>query len=264
MSSGKLAVITGASSGIGLELARIAAARGFDLIIAANEVDIDKVASDLRRTGVLVDAMQVDLSEIAGVQDFVRFVQDKGQPVDVLIANAGIDRGHAFLDQELGDALAIIDTNIRGTVALLHILGRDMRERGHGRIMITGSIVSMIPGPFHAAYSASKAFLYSFAMALRGELAGAGVSVTCLIPGATDTPIYEKADMVDTVVGQVHKPDPAEVAKAGFDAMMEGDREVVPGILNKLIVAAANVMPSAVLTAMHAAAAKPQDKDPAR
>jgi short-subunit dehydrogenase len=264
MSSGKLAVITGASSGIGLELARIAAGQGFDLIVAAKEPDIDKAAIELRRLGVLVDAMQVDLSDLAGVRDFVRFVQDHGQPVDVLIANAGIDRGHAFLDQELDQALAIIDTNIRGTIALLHILGRDMRRQGSGRILITGSIVSFIPGPFHAAYSASKAFLYSFAMALRGELADSGVSVTCLMPGATDTPIYEKAGMLDTAVGQAHKADPVPVAKAGFEAMMRGEREVVPGIMNKLLAAAANIVPSAVLTAVHAAAAKPHDKDPAR
>ena len=254
----KLAVVTGASSGIGLELSRTAARDGFDLVIAADQPTLEEAAAELREQGVVVDAMRVDLSTLTGVQDFVQFIRDKAQPVDVLIANAGIDKGHAFLDQTLEDGLQIIDTNIRGTTALIHILAKDMKSRGSGRILVTSSIVGLMPGPFHAVYAASKAFLHSFSMALHEELRDTGVTVTCLMPGPTDTPIYERADMLDTAVGQAGKADPAKVAEAGFAAMMNGERDVVPGLMNKVLTVAANVVPSGVLTAVQAAATRPR------
>lgn len=256
-----LAVITGASSGIGLELARIAARKGYDLIIAADEPEIEAAAQELRGTGVSVDAMQVDLSSRAGVDDFYTFIIDKDQPVDLLLANAGRGLGHGFLDQNLEEALHVIDTNITGTVVLVHKIGRDMRNRGAGRILITGSIAGFIPGTYQAVYNGSKAFLNSFSLALRRELEDSGVTVTCLMPGATDTRFFERAHMLDTQVGQSEKDDPAAVARAGFEAMMDNEDDVVTGWKNKLQSAVANITPAGILADQHAKMAAPGSSD---
>ncbi|WP_244484272.1 MULTISPECIES: SDR family NAD(P)-dependent oxidoreductase [unclassified Rhizobium] len=252
-----LAVVTGASSGIGLELAKIAASNGYDLVVAADEDDIDIAADILRSIGVSVDAMRVDLSTKQGVADFGRFVADKGKPVDILLANAGRGLGKGFLDQELDEALHVIDTNVTGTVALIHTIGNDMRARGNGKILITGSIAGFIPGTYQAVYNATKAFLNSFSFALRHELKDSGVSVTCLMPGATETRFFERADMLDTEVGQADKDDPADVARVGFTALMKGEGDVVAGWKNKLQTVMANVTPAGILAEQHAKMAAP-------
>lgn len=253
----QLAVVTGASSGIGLELAKIAAEKGYDLVIAADEDDIDLAAEILRSIGVSVDAMQVDLSTKEGAADFARFITDKGQPVDILIANAGRGLGKSFLDQDLNEALDVVDTNVTGTIALIHTVGNDMRARGSGKILITGSIAGFIPGTYQAVYNGTKAFLNSFSFALRHELKDTGVSVTCLMPGATETRFFERADMLDTEVGQSEKDDPADVAKAGFDALMKNEGDIVAGWKNKLQTVMANVTPAGVLAEQHAKMAAP-------
>jgi short-subunit dehydrogenase len=257
-----LAVVTGASSGIGLELAKIAASKGYDLVIAADEDDIDTAADSLRSMGVSVDAMKVDLSTTSGAADFARFVADKGQPVDILLANAGRGLGKGFLDQNLDDALHVIDTNVTGTVALIHTIGNDMRTRGDGKILITGSIAGFIPGTYQAIYNGTKAFLNSFSFALRHELKDSGVSVTCLMPGATETRFFERADMLDTEVGQADKDDPADVAKVGFAALMKGEGDVVAGWKNKLQTVMANVTPAGMLAEQHAKMAAPGTAKP--
>ena len=252
-----LAVVTGASSGIGLELAKIAAGKGYDLVIAADEDDIDVAADILRSIGVSVDAMRVDLSSKEGAADFARFVADKGQPVDILLANAGRGLGKGFLDQNLDEALHVIDTNVAGTVALIHTIGNDMRARGAGKILITGSIAGFIPGTYQAVYNGTKAFLNSFSFALRHELKDSGVTVTCLMPGATETRFFERADMLDTEVGRSEKDDPADVAKVGFDALIKGDGDIVAGWKNKLQTVMANITPSGILAEQHAKMAAP-------
>jgi short-subunit dehydrogenase len=172
-------------------------------------------------------------------------------------ANAGRGLGHAFLDQDFHQARLVIDTNIVGTVYLIHKIGNDMRRRNAGRILITGSIAGFIPGSFQAVYNGSKAFLNSFSFALRDELKDTGVTVTCLMPGATDTEFFERADMRDTDVGTAKKDDPADVAKTGFKAMLRGDGDVVSGLKNKLQSAVANVTPSPVLAKQHRKMAAP-------
>lgn len=253
----KLAVVTGASSGIGLELAKLAAAEGYDLVIAADEPAIETAAQQLRSSGVTVDAMEVDLSTKEGAAALANFVADKGQPVDLLLANAGRGLGKGFLDQDLDEALHIIDTNITGTVALIHTIANGMRARGAGRILITGSIAGFIPGTYQAVYNGTKSFLNSFSFALRHELKDTGVTVTCLMPGPTDTKFFERADMLDTEVGQSEKDDPADVAKVGFEAMMKDEGDVVAGWKNKLQTVIANVTPSSILAEQHAKMAAP-------
>ena len=177
--------------------------------------------------------------------------------VDVLCANAGRGLGHAFLDQDFADIQRVLETNVTGTVHLLHRVGQGMREQRSGRILITGSIAGFMPGTYQAVYNATKAFLDSFSYALRHELLGSGVTVTCLMPGATDTEFFERAGMTDTKVGQGKKDDPGEVARIGFDAMMRGEADVVSGFKNKVQVAMANVTPGTVLAEQHRAKAEP-------
>jgi short-subunit dehydrogenase len=251
----KFAVVTGASTGIGLELAKCCARDGFDLLIAADEPEIFNAADMLRGLGATVQAVETDLATIEGVDELVGAAN--GRPIDALLANAGRGLGKAFLDQEWAGLRHVIDTNITGTVCLVHTVGRDMRARGSGRILFTGSIAGFVPGTFHAVYNATKAFIDSFSFALRAELKDSGVTVTCLMPGATETDFFARADMLDTKVGQSKKDDPADVAKVGYDAMMAGDGDVVTGWQNKLRSAMATITPSGVLAEVHRGMAEP-------
>ena len=253
--NGPFAVVTGASTGIGLELAKRCAAEGFDLLIAADEPEIEHVAASLRRLGREVEAVQADLATTEGVDQL--YAATRGRPVDALLANAGRGLGHAFLDQDFGKVRAVINTNVTGTVYLIHKVGNDMRRRNSGRILITGSIAGFVPGSFQAVYNGSKAFLNSFSFALREELKDTKVTVTCLMPGATDTKFFERADMMDTAIGTADKDDPAEVAKTGFDAMMRGDGDIVSGYKNKVQSAVANVTPAGMLAKQHRKMAEP-------
>jgi uncharacterized protein len=249
--------VTGASTGIGFELARCCASNGFDLLIAADEPEIEAVAAKIRAPGASVESVQADLSTIDGVDRLYEASRRIGRPVDALLANAGRGLGHGFLDQDFSAAKRVIDTNVTGTVYLVHRIGNDMRRRNAGRILITGSIAGFIPGSFQAVYNGTKAFLNSFSFALREELRDTEITVTCLMPGATETKFFERAGMMDTSVGAGKKDDAADVAKTGFTAMMRGDGDVVTGVKNKVQSAVANVMPAAVLAKQHRRSAEP-------
>ena len=250
-----LVVVTGASSGIGFYLAKECAESGYDLLIAADSTELEEAADKLRSFGVDVQTVETDLATTEGVDEL--YEATNGRPVDILMANAGHGLGHAFLEQDFEEARHVIDTNVTGTVYLAYKLGRDMRARGTGRILFTGSIAGFMPGTYQAVYNATKAFIDSFSFALRAELKDSGVSVTCLMPGATDTDFFARADMLDTKVGTGKKDDPADVAKAGFKAMMEGKGDVVTGLKNKLSTMAAAVTPSGMLAEEHRKMAEP-------
>ena len=252
---GKFAVVTGASSGIGRELAQRCAEDGFDLLIAADEPEIQTVASELRDAGVAVEAVEVDLATQAGVEEL--FAAIGGRPVDALLANAGRGLGKGFLEQDWADISHVIGTNIVGTIYLVHKLAPAMRSRGEGRILFTGSVAGFIPGTFQAVYNGTKAFIDSFSFALRNELKETGVTVTVLMPGATETKFFERARMLDTKVGTDKKDDPKDVAETGYAAMMAGDGDVVSGLKNKIQAAVANVTPSSVLAEQHRKMAEP-------
>jgi short-subunit dehydrogenase len=255
--SGQLAVVTGASTGIGLELARLCAKQRFDLIIAADEPMIENAARELRQSGVGCMAVQCDLATAEGVAKLVEAISASGRPVDALLANAGRGLGKAFLDQDLDEAMRVIHTNIDGTVRLIYEVANGMRERGQGRILITGSIAGLMPGTFQAVYNGSKAFLDSFSVALSNELKHSGITVTCLMPGATETDFFERADMMDTKVGSGEKMAAAEVAQIGFDAMMKGELKVVAGMANKMRAAMSHIAPDSTLAEMHRGMAEP-------
>jgi uncharacterized protein len=255
-----LAVVTGASAGIGYELAKCCTEHGFDLLVAADRPAIHEAAQEFRELGAAVGVLEADLATVDGVDRLYAATHDR--PVEALLANAGHGMGHGFLDQRFDDVRHVIDTNITGTLYLIQQVGRDMRARGQGRILITGSVAGFMPGTFQAVYSGTKAFLNSFSFALRNELQGTGVTVTCLMPGATETEFFARADMLDTALGQQEKDDPADVAKAGFDAMMRGEGDVVTGWKNKLQTTVANVTPASTLAERHRKIAEPGSGQP--
>jgi uncharacterized protein len=250
-----LAVITGASTGIGYELAKCCAQDGYNLVVIADEAEINRAAEDFRALGADVDALQADLASLDGVDELYETIG--GRPVDALLANAGRGLGKGFLDQDFDDVLRVVNTNITGTIYLIQKIGRDMRARKKGRILITGSIAGFIPGTYQAVYNASKAFLDSFSFALRAELKDSGVTVTCLMPGATETEFFARADMLDTALGQGKKDDAVDVARIGFKAMKDGEGDVVSGWQNKLQSAIANITPASVLAEVHRKKAAP-------
>jgi uncharacterized protein len=249
------AIVTGASTGIGFELAKRCAKEGYDPLIAADEPEIEKAAASLRDDSTEIEALQADLATIEGVGKLYAAV--KGRQVDALLANAGRGLGQAFLDQDFAKARRVVDTNVTGTVYLIHKIGNDMRRRNSGRILITGSIAGFTPGSFQAVYNGTKAFLNSFSFALREELKDTKVTVTCLMPGATETEFFRRAEMMDTAFGTAEKDDPAEVANNGFEAMMKGEGDVVSGFKNKVQSAAANVTPAGILASQHRKMAEP-------
>jgi uncharacterized protein len=255
--TGKFAIVTGASTGIGLELARCCAKDGYDLLIAADEAAIEDAASLLRQEqgAANILAIKADLATTEGVDKLVAAAA--GRPVDVLIANAGRGLGDAFLDQDFGKIRNVIDTNVLGTTYLLHKVVREMRNANEGRVLITGSIAGFTPGSFQAVYNASKAYLNSLSFALREELSDTNVSVTCRMPGATETEFFRRAGMLDTKLGSEEKDDAAMVARSGYKAMLNGESDVVTGMKNKIQSAVANVMPNEVLAKQHRKMAEP-------
>ncbi|WP_431305355.1 SDR family NAD(P)-dependent oxidoreductase [Sediminicoccus sp. BL-A-41-H5] len=250
-----LALVTGASSGIGYHLARLCAEDGHDLLVAADDADIHDAAESFRREGQRVDAVEVDLSTTEGVDELLSELE--GRPVGLLFANAGRGLGRAFLDQPFREIRHVMDTNMLGTIYLLHRVVGQMREARQGRVLITGSVAGFTPGAYQAVYNASKAFLDNFSFALRHEVKEHDISVTCLMPGATETEFFDTAHLQDTKIGQSKKADPAEVARAGYDAMMRGDGDIVTGWMNKLQSAIANITPAQWLAAGHAKGAAP-------
>ncbi|WP_088185392.1 SDR family NAD(P)-dependent oxidoreductase [Sphingobium sp. Z007] len=257
----KFAIVTGASTGIGFELASIAAENGYDLLVVADEPLIDAAAQDFKQHGVEVIAVEADLSTLQGVDTLLAAAD--GRQVDLLCANAGRGLGHAFLDQEVSDWRRVIDTNITGTLYLLQHVLKAMVARDNGKVLITGSIAGFIPGSFQAVYNGSKAFIDSFADAIRNEIKDSeGVTITTLMPGPVETEFFDRADMLDTNVGSSDsKSDPADVARDGWDALMKGEAHIVSGWKNKVQAAVAHVTPAAILAEQHRKMAEPGSAD---
>lgn len=251
-----LAVITGASTGIGRELARCAAADGCELVICADEAAIHAVAQEMQSGGTTVTAIQADLGTPEGVESLFDVIGNRR--VDYMMANAGRGLGGAFLDHSEAEINEVVRVNVIGTTDLLHRTVRRMRAAGTGRILITGSIAGWIPGSYHAVYNATKAYLDLLSWAIRNEVNDTAVTVTCLMPGATDTMFFDRADMLDTPIGRSDgKDDPASVAKEGYAAMLDGRSGVTTGFMNKVQSLVSGLIPDSVLAAMHRKDAKP-------
>jgi short-subunit dehydrogenase len=258
----KFAIITGASTGIGFELAGLAAKDGYDLLIVADEMLIVASADDLRARGATVDAIEADLSTTEGVDKLL--AATNGRRIDLLCANAGKGLGHGFLDQSVADWRHVVDTNITGTLYLLQKVLKDMVARDSGKVLVTGSIAGFIPGSFQAVYNGSKAFVDNFTDALRNEIKESkGVTLTTLMPGPVETEFFDRADMLDTSVGaNPNKSDPVDVARDGWDALMDGKASVVSGWKNKIQAAVANITPAAILAEQHRKMAEPGSASP--
>jgi short-subunit dehydrogenase len=255
--SRQFAVITGASTGIGRALARQFATNGFDVLVTA-ENDLTDTVSELQPTGAKIIPVVVDLTSSDGVEQLYQAIQHGGRPVDAIAFNAGVGVGGEFIRTPLEDDLGLLALNITSVVHLAKRVLADMVSRGEGRVLFTASIASTMPGPFYATYAASKAFVLSFAQAIRYELKGSGVTVTALMPGPTDTNFFDRAKMNDTRAGTGPKDDPADVAKDGFEALMAGDDHVVAGSAkNAAQVLAAKVLPDTSKATIHARMTQP-------
>ncbi len=229
------AVVTGASSGIGYELARQFARAGYDLLVAAEDDAIRDAARHFEAMGTGATAVQTDLATYGGVEALYAAIKEAGRPVDAIAINAGVGVGGPFTATDLEDELNMINLNVVQPVHLAKRVVQDMVARGAGRILFTASVAALAPGPFLAVYSATKAFVYSFAEALRNEVKGMGVTVTALLPGPTDTNFFHRAGMDDTRVAVSEKDDPAQVAQQGFEALMEGKDAILAGSLKSRV-----------------------------
>ncbi len=255
---GQLAVVTGASSGIGYELARQFADHGFDLLVIAEDDGIIAAADEFRAFGARVDAIQADLATFDGVESVCQQIIAAGLPLmhwhSMLVSEWEVH----FWNLLFEDDLNLIALNVASPVHMAKLLIPGMVERDRGRVLITSSIAAEMPAPFEATYGASKAFLLSFSEALRNELKDTRVTVTALQPGPTDTNFFRRAGMEDTKVGAGKKDDPADVARDGYEAMMAGKDHVVAGSLkNKVQSTIAQILPETTKAEMHCRVGEP-------
>jgi short-subunit dehydrogenase len=262
-SASAFAVVTGASSGIGLELAKQFAKNGFDLMIVAEDEGIFDAASEIEALGARVEPVQLDLASEDGVEEFYEQIESRGTPLDAIAINAGIGVGGPFLENDIEDEIDIINLNVISTVRLAKLVLKDMVARDEGRVLFTSSIAADAPGPYEAIYAASKAFVQSFAEAVRSELKDTGITITSLQPGPTDTNFFARAGMLDTKVAAGKKDDPAVVAKEGFEALMAGKDHVVAGSMkNKVQSTMSKVIPETAAAEMHGKQAEPGSANP--
>jgi uncharacterized protein len=258
----RFAVVTGASSGIGLELSILFAQQGFDLLLCAENDALEDAARRCRQEGAAVTTLQRDLRDPRAVEELGTAITASGRPVDAAAVNAGVGRGGAFVETPLVDLLEVVDLNVVSTLRLTHALVQDMVARDAGRLLLTSSIAATMPGTFQAVYNASKSFVQSLAEALQEELRDSAVTITSLMPGPTDTDFFSRAGMDDTQVGQSNKDDPADVARQGFEALMAGKRRVVAASTKTKLQEAANaVLPDAVTAKLHRQMAEPREAD---
>ncbi|OBG66771.1 SDR family oxidoreductase [Mycobacterium sp. E3339] len=247
MTQAQLALVTGASSGIGLELAKQFAQHGYDLVVAAEDDAVNDVPDKLSQWSSAVQPIQVDLRTPEGVEHLYQSAIEGDRVLAAAALNAGIGRGEMFLKSELADDLSIVDLNVRSTVHLAKLVLRDMANRDAGKVLFTSSIAAQMPGSYQPVYNASKSFVQSFAEALSDELRDTSITVTALMPGPTDTNFFGRAKMVESLMGRGPKDDPAKVARQGFEALMRGDQQVVAGsVLVKAMGVANRVLPDSV------------------
>ena len=256
----QLALVTGAASGIGFNLAKVFGENGFDLIVVDNDQTLSAAASQLNGLGVQVNPIAADLANFDGIMELWHKVEALGRPIDAAAINAGIGVGGLFHETDLQAEVNMVRVNVEGTIHLTKHVVQHMVPRGQGRILITSSIAAELVAPREAVYAATKAFDLSFAKSLREELKDTGVTVTALQPGPVDTNFFDRAGMENTQVGQEGKKsnDPYDVAKQGFDALMAGEQHVYAADWKtKLQGAVADFVPDSAKAAMHEKMAQP-------
>jgi short-subunit dehydrogenase len=260
-----LAAVTGASSGIGYELARQFARAGFDLVVCAEDTGIHGAAASFEVDGARICPVQVDLRRYEGVEQFYDQIRAQSRPLEAIAINAGVGViGDFARETDLREELAMIQLNVVSTVHVAKLAAMDMVRRGQGKILITASVAGTMPTPLQAVYGATKAFDLAFAASLRHELADSGVSVTALVPGPTDTDFFDREGGSDTKAAQMaQKNDPADVAKQAFEALMAGKDRVyaATSLGTKLQGMTSRFMPEAVKAAMYQKMSEPGSRD---
>ncbi len=247
----KYALITGATSGIGKELAKLFANDGYNLVIAArDQSELDSTASKLKAGGIDVITISKDLFKQGAAAELYSEVKDKGIEIDVLVNDAGQGLYGKFIDTDLEREINIIQLNIVALISLTKPFLKDMVARGSGKILNLSSLASKVPGPWQSVYHGTKAFVQSFTEAVRSEVKDTGVTLTALLPGAVDTDFFHKADMEDSKVMESDMYDPAKVAKDGYEALMAGDDKAISGFMTKAQIAMANMTPDSVVADM--------------
>lgn len=242
-------LITGASSGIGLHLAHEFAKHKHPLVLVAPvESELQKLAAEFEREhSIAVRVIAKDLRREKSAQEIVDQIKQSGEPVEILVNNAGHGRRGKFWQIPIETDISMLDLNILAYLRLTKLFLPMFLERGRGRILNTASVAGFMPGPMQAVYHATKAFVLSWSEALSTELEGTGIIVTALCPGATDTDFFEKADAQDTKAFQTAMA-PQDVAKIGYDALMDERRVVVAGAVNKALVFSRHLLPEAAQT----------------
>lgn len=254
-----LALVTGASSGIGLALAEQFARNGFDLVVVAEDDELESAAVELRGLGAAVSPVRADLTVRAEVDKVVAAVRGSGRPLDAAALNAGVGVAGRFAETDLDAELGMVELNCASTVQLAKHVVRDMVARDQGRILFTSSVASQAPEPYQAVYAATKAFVQFLALGIREELSGTGVTVTALLPGPTETEFFDRADATDSRIGaSSSKDDPAQVARQGFEGLMKGEASVFAGsVTSKLLGRLSAVLPDAIAGKAHEPVTRP-------
>jgi len=259
----RYALITGASSGIGYELAKLFAGDGYNLIIVArSDEDLQQRATEFKQQyGVDVIPIAKDLFQPEAPFELYDEVKSRNLTVDVLVNDAGQGQYGLFIEQDIRRLLDIIQLNVNSLTVMTHLFLKDMVARNEGKILQLASIASQVPGPWQAVYHGTKAYVLSFTEGLIRELKDSAVTMTALQPGATDTDFFNKAEMQESKILDTKLSDPAQVAKDGYEALMSGDDKIVSGFKNKVLVGTSNVMPEKTVAAQMDKMQQPRDKD---
>jgi len=259
----KYALITGATSGIGYELAKLFAKDQYNLVIVArNTEELEKASNEFKQSGVEVITISKDLSNVEAPLEVYNEIKSKGIQIDVLVNDAGQGQYGLFSETDIERELEIIRLNIGATIALTKPFLKEMIARKDGKILNLSSIAGKTPGPYQAVYHGTKAFVQSFTEAIRSENKDNGVTITALLPGATDTDFFNKADMNDSkIVQDGGMSSAADVAKDGYDALMSGDDMVISGFRNKAMIGLNNLTPDHLVADMMKSQQEPVDKD---
>lgn len=260
----RYAFITGGSEGIGLELAKLFAKDGYHLILVARDQEkLQRAAEEINRThDVTVHTIGRDLMRPEAPSEVYQEVRAKGIAVDVLVNNAGQGVYGRFVDNELQEELDIIQLNIKATVELTKYFLQDMLRQNKGKVLNVGSIAGEMPGPWQAVYHGTKAFIHSWSEGLRNELQDTAITITILVPGATDTAFFDKAGMKESkIYEESNLADPVKVARDGYEGLMKGEHKVVSGLKNKAMVGLSQVMPDPMVAENMRKQQEPKDRE---
>ena len=262
--SNQYVLITGATSGIGYELAKLFVKDGYNLIIVSrNQDELDIKATEFRESGVDVITIAKDLFNRNEAFALCDEIKTAGITIDILVNDAGQGLYGEFKDTDIQRELDIVELNISSLLIITKFFLKEMTERNSGKILNLASIASKVPGPWQSVYHGTKAFVLSFTEAIREEVKDFDITITALMPGATDTDFFNKAGMLNSKAVQDKSAlsDPADVAKDGYEALLSGTDKIVSGIKNKIQVGMSNITPDSLVAHQMNEQQKPVSED---